>query len=52
MLRLLIVLNGAKPCRKYVFEEGESGIVELCLFFMKLLATGKGGFQRVNGGQK
>jgi hypothetical protein len=31
------------PCRECIFQEEESGIVEPCLFSMKLLAMVKGG---------
>ncbi len=37
MLRLLILFNSAKPCRKCVFQEGESGIVELSFIFYEAI---------------
>jgi hypothetical protein len=42
-LRSQIAFNGARPCWKCIFQEGESGIVGF-LFSLKLLAMGEGGF--------
>ncbi len=41
------MFSGSRPIRKCVFQEGESRIVELSLFSMKLLAAVKMAIDRV-----
>jgi hypothetical protein len=41
-LRSLITFNGAKPCKKCVFQYGESGIVELSFIFYEATGYGQG----------